>query len=138
MNINRIHALVYSRVARGGLLSVIFRLHWRIVRIICHCDIPSRIDLTGVYLCYNGFGIVINPESKIGSGTVIQHSVTIGEMDGSRKCPVIGKNVFVGARAMVLGDIKVGDNVKIGAGAVVIKDVPDNCTVVGVPTRIVE
>lgn len=136
MNINRIHASVYSHITRGGVFSIIKKLQWRIIRIICHCDIPSGIDLTGVYLCHNGFGIVINPESIIGSGTVIQHSVTIGEMDGSHKCPVIGKNVFIGARAMVLGDIKVGDNVKIGAGAVVIKDVPDNCTVVGVPARI--
>ena len=44
---------------------------------------------------------------------------------------------MIGAGACVLGNIKIGDNVKIGANAVVLKDVPDNCTVVGVPAQIV-
>ena len=39
---------------------------------------------------------------------------------------------------MILGSVKIGDNVKIGAGAVVLSDVPDNCTVVGVPAKIVK
>jgi serine O-acetyltransferase len=58
-------------------------------------------------------------------------------MDGSHKWPIIGKNCFIGARSMVLGDINVGDNVKVGAGAVVINDVPSNNTVVGVPAKLV-
>ena len=37
----------------------------------------------------------------------------------------------------MLGAIEVGDNSRIGAGAVVVKPVPENCTVVGVPGRIV-
>ena len=44
----------------------------------------------------------------------------------------------IGAHAVVLGDITIGDNVKIGAGSVVVKDVPPNCTVVGVPGRVVK
>lgn len=38
----------------------------------------------------------------------------------------------------MLGEVKIGDNVKIGANAVVLKDIPDNCTVVGVPGIIVK
>ena len=41
------------------------------------------------------------------------------------------------SNAIVLGSITIGNNVKIGAGSVVLKDVPDNCTVVGVPGRVV-
>ena len=44
----------------------------------------------------------------------------------------------VGCDAKVLGSIYIGDNVRIGAGSVVLRDVPSNCTVVGVPGRIVE
>lgn len=51
--------------------------------------------------------------------------------------PDIGRNVFIGARAMILGAIRIGNNVKIGAGAIVLSDVPDNCTVVGTPARII-
>ena len=64
--------------------------------------------------------------------------MTIGGRGGVRGCPVIGKNVLIGANALVLGKITVGDNAKIGAGAVVLHDVPANCTVVGNPARIVK
>ena len=45
---------------------------------------------------------------------------------------------MISAGAKVLGSFKIGDNVKIGAGSVVLESVPDNCTVVGVPGRIVK
>ena len=56
----------------------------------------------------------------------------------SHKAPRIGKNVFIGAKATILGDIEIGNNVKIGACTLVMNDIPDNCTVVGVPGRIVK
>lgn len=70
-------------------------------------------------------------------GGVIQHSVTIGELD-THDAPVIEENVYIGARAMILGDITIGKNSKIGAGAIVLTDVPPNCTAVGVPARIIK
>ena len=45
--------------------------------------------------------------------------------------------MVVGAGAKVLGNLQVGNNVRIGAGSVVLRDVPKDCTVVGVPGRIV-
>ena len=59
-----------------------------------------------------------------------------GKEQGKRH-PTIGHNVVVSSNAIVLGSITIGNNVKIGAGSVVLADVPDNCTVVGVPGRIV-
>jgi acetyltransferase-like isoleucine patch superfamily enzyme len=50
---------------------------------------------------------------------------------------VIGKNVFLGANAVVLPGVSIGDYSIIGAGAVVTKDVPANSIVVGNPARIV-
>lgn len=114
------------------------KLRKHFIRIMFGCDIPfeARIDKDVVF-CHNAFGVVINPRTIVhGGGTVIQHGVTIGELDDSG-APEIGRNVFVGAKAMILGPIKVGDNVKIGAGAVVLSNIPNNCTVVGVPARIV-
>lgn len=49
---------------------------------------------------------------------------------------VIGKNVFLGANAVVLPGIKVGDNSIIGAGAVVTKDVPEAVVVAGNPAKV--
>ena len=54
------------------------------------------------------------------------------------KSPVLGNNVYIGAGAKIIGGITIGNNVKIGAGSVVVKNVPDNCTVVGNPARIIK
>lgn len=81
-------------------------------------------------------GIYISTFAEIGHGCRIYQNVTIGEVN--RKAPVVGDNVLIGAGAVLIGDIKIGNNVKIGAGAVVNKNIPDNCTVVSQPIRIIE
>ena len=48
----------------------------------------------------------------------------------------IGKNVWVGANAIILPGVHIGDNSIVGAGAVVTKDVPNNVIVVGNPAKI--
>ena len=50
---------------------------------------------------------------------------------------VIGNNVFVGADAILLPNIKIGNNVIIGAGTLVSKDIPDNSVVAGNPGKII-
>ena len=63
--------------------------------------------------------------------------MTIGELD-TQKAPVIGKNVYIGTKATILGDIVIGDNVKIGACILVMEDVPADSTIVGVPGHIIK
>lgn len=128
-----------QRCYMGGVISKTFaKIIYRYIRVRYQCDIPYSCKLYNVYLCHNGFGIVINPKSIIGEGTYIQHSVTIGINEDTGAAPVIGKNVRIGARAMVIGGVNVGDNAIIGAGAVVVKDVPSGATVVGVPARVIK
>jgi serine O-acetyltransferase len=74
---------------------------------------------------------------RIGDYCWINQQVTVG-WDDNNGCPTIGNNVRIAAGAVVFGKITVGDNVVIGANAVVHKDVPANCTVVGVPAYIVK
>lgn len=119
----------------GGKLKIISILLHRLIRFYYHCDIPYSLDLQGVYFNHKGFGIVINPDAKIGKGTNIQHCVTIGENKGG--VPIIGQNVYIGAKASIIGPIKIGNNAKIGAGALVLCDVPDGCTAVGVPAKVI-
>ena len=79
----------------------------------------------------------------IGEGFRIDHNycVTIGKgkvpNENGLIQPILGDNVDVYPNAVIFGGIRIGNNVKIGAGAVVNKDVPDNCTVVGNPMRII-
>jgi len=50
----------------------------------------------------------------------------------------IGRNVWVGARAVILPGVHIGDNAVVGAGAVVTRDVPPYTVVAGVPARIIK
>jgi serine O-acetyltransferase len=88
----------------------------------------------------HGMGIVIGETAEIGDNCVIFQGVTLGgtgKHQGKRH-PSIGNNVLIGCQATLLGPITVGNKVKIGAETVIIGyDVPDNCTVVGAPGKIV-
>lgn len=81
-------------------------------------------------------GIIISHYAKIGKNCTIFQQVTIAQ-DENNKAAVIGDNVMIGAGAKIIGNVTIGDNVKIGANAVVVKDIPSNCTAVGVPARII-
>lgn len=80
-------------------------------------------------------GIHISTGAAIGTGCTIFQHVVIGSNtlpdSKSHGFPVIGNDVYIGAGAMVIGNVHVGNNVRIGANCVVTKDVPDNCLVVG-------
>ena len=88
----------------------------------------------------HGMGVVIGETSEIGDDVTIFQGVTLGGTgkEKGKRHPTIGDGTVISAGAKVLGSIKIGKNVIIGAGAVVIKAVPDNCTVVGVPGKIVK
>ena len=88
----------------------------------------------------HGDGVVIGETAIIGDDVTIYQGVTLGGTgkDIGKRHPTIGNGVTIGAGAKVLGPISIGDNCKIGAGAIVLKNVPDNCTVVGNPGRIVK
>ena len=83
----------------------------------------------------HGFsGIFISQAAKIGKGCTIFQNVTIGSntLPDSKNAgsPTIGDNVYIGAGATIIGNVKIGNNVRIGAGCSVTRDIPDNCTVV--------
>jgi len=118
-------------IIRKGLAKILYKL----IRWYYHCDIPYSLNVSGCYFCHNGFGVVINPRTKLGEHVEIQHSVTIGSI--GTKTPVIGNHVYIGAKAIIIGGVKISDNAKIGAGAVVINDVPEGCTAVGVPAKVI-
>lgn len=88
----------------------------------------------------HGMGVVIGETAVIGDNCLIYQGATLGGTgkDKGKRHPTLGNNVLVGAGAKVLGPFNVGNNVKIAANAVVLNEIPDNCTAVGVPARIVK
>jgi serine O-acetyltransferase len=86
----------------------------------------------------HGMGIVIGETTIIGDDCMLYQGVTLGgtgKQHGKRH-PTLGNGVTVGVGAKVLGDIFLGDRCKVGGGAVVVRDVPSDCTVVGVPGHV--
>ena len=74
---------------------------------------------------------------RIGDNCFINQHVSIGYNWINERPPIIGNNVSIRAGAKVYGAIHIGDNAVIGANAVITKDVPQNCTVVGIPAKII-
>ncbi len=88
----------------------------------------------------HGTGVVIGETAVIGNDVTIYQGVTLGgtgKHKGKRH-PTIGNNVMIGAGSKVLGPFRVGDNCNIAAGSVVLEEIPDNCTAVGTPARVVK
>lgn len=112
--------------------------HWRFLRFLCS-PMPTLYIYTrnigpGLFI-QHGFSTIIAAKS-IGKNCSINQQVTIGYSNDHDR-PTIGDNVVITAGAKVIGAVQIGSNSKIGANAVVVKNVPENCTVVGVPAYIV-
>ncbi len=88
----------------------------------------------------HGSGVIIGETTIIGNNVTLFQGVTLGGTgkESGKRHPTIGDNVMISTGAKVLGSFTVGENSKIGAGSVVLEEVPPNCTVVGVPGRIVK
>lgn len=88
----------------------------------------------------HGMAVVIGETAEIGDDVTIYQGVTLGGTgkDTGKRHPTIGDHVVISTGAKVLGPFRVGNNSKIGAGSVVLEEIPDNCTVVGIPGKIVK
>lgn len=88
----------------------------------------------------HGSGVIIGETTVIGDNVTLYQGVTLGGTgkEQGKRHPTLKDNVMVSAGAKILGSFTIGENSKIGAGSVVLEEVPPNCTVVGVPGRIVK
>ena len=120
---------------RHVLLVIYFVLNI-MVMMFTGINIRFNAEIGKGFVIHNFSGIFIGA-IKMGKDCTVNQGVTIGSIRGSTHRPVIGDNVYFGAGSKVLGAITVGDNVVIGANSLVITSVPDNCTVVGVPAKII-
>ena len=88
----------------------------------------------------HGTGVVIGETAVLGDNVTLYQVVTLGGTgkEQGKRHPTLEDNVMVSAGAKILGSFTIGENSKIGAGSVVLGPVPANCTVVGIPGRIVK
>ena len=92
----------------------------------------------GVFIDH-GMGVVIGETAEVGDSCLLYQGVTLGGTgkESGKRHPTLASNVVVGAGAKVLGALTIGTNTRIGAGSVVVRDVEANCTVVGIPGRVI-
>src|SRR4051794_36176921 len=119
-----------------------------VIRPPFHCDYGINIRLgAGAFLNFNCV-ILDVVEVTIGDGAQIGPGVQILAADHPRDAgtrasglefgrPVrIGRNVWIGAGAMILPGVSIGDDALVGAGSVVARDVPPGATAFGNPARV--
>lgn len=136
------HAIIHHRIAHffyRHRLFFIARMISHINRFLTGIEIHPGAKIGKGLFIDHGSGVVIGETTEIGDNVTLYQGVTLGGTgkEKGKRHPTIGNNVTISVGAKVLGNIKIGDNVKIGGGSVVLRDVPSNCTVVGVPGRIV-
>lgn len=100
---------------------------------------PGATIGNGLFIDH-GHGVIIGETAVVGENVTLYQGVTLGGTgkEKGKRHPTIGDNVMISAGAKILGSFTVGENSKIGAGSVVVEEVPPNCTVVGIPGRIVK
>lgn len=121
-------------------LKSLARISSQFTRFMTGVEIHPGAQIGRRFFIDHAMGVIIGETTIIGDDCTLYQGVTLGGTgnETGKRHPTLGNNVIVGVGAAVLGNITVGDNSKIGGGAVAVKDVPPNCTVVGIPGRIVK
>ena len=136
-------AILSYRVAhRWFLKGHYFWARWLSQRTVRKTGIEIHPGATigkGLFIDH-GSGVIIGETAIIGNNVTLYQGVTLGGTgkEQGKRHPTLEDNVMVSAGAKILGSFTIGENSKIGAGSVVLTPVPPNCTVVGVPGRIVK
>ena len=122
----------------------------------CYIEPPLHANWGGRFVhfgsnVYANFNLTLVDDTHIyvGDCTMIGPNVTVAtgghpilpelrEQAYQYNAPVhIGKNVWIGAGAVIVPGITIGDNSVIGAGSVVVKDIPAGVVAVGNPCRVI-
>ncbi|MBN2162002.1 MAG: acyltransferase [Pontiellaceae bacterium] len=100
----------------------------------------------------NNLQIIANRSVRIGTECLIGELVSIydsdfhetnplermGESDGKVSEVVIGNNVWIGSRSIILKGTTIGDNTVIAAGSIVAKSIPANVIAGGNPAKVIK
>jgi len=123
-----------------------YKLYWlarftsTLARWITGIEIHPGAVIGRRFFIDHGMGVVIGETSEIGDDCMMYHGVTLGgtSWDKVKRHPTLKDGVIIGAGAKILGPITLGKNVRVGSNSVVVRSVDDNCTVVGIPGRVLK
>jgi acetyltransferase-like isoleucine patch superfamily enzyme len=120
----------------------------RLMRAGAVIDIGPDVGLSGTSIC-SAISVAIGAETMIGADVIIADSDFHALPANNRRYEnrpeyisavpvVIGRNVFIGARSIILKGVTIGDNSVIGAGSIVTRNIPANVIAAGNPCRILK
>ncbi|HEX6593759.1 MAG TPA: serine O-acetyltransferase [Bacillota bacterium] len=137
-----LHAIWWHRLAHAFYKRRFFfiaRALSQLNRFLTGVEIHPGARIGRRFFIDHGMGVVIGETCEIGDDVTVFQGVTLGGTgkEKGKRHPTIKDNALIATGAKVLGSITIGENSKIGAGSVVLKNVPDHCTVVGIPGRVV-
>lgn len=146
LNYPGVHAIFFYRINHflwtKCHMKLIARFLSQVARFFTGIEIHPGATIGKRLFIDHGMGVVIGETTIIGDDCLLYQGVTLGGVGtGEHTCkrhPTLHNNVMISAGAKIIGDITIGDNSIVGANSVVLKDVPPNCTVVGVPGMIVK
>lgn len=143
---NGFHAMCFHRMNnwlyRIGL-KALARFFANIGRILTGIEIHPGATIGKNLFIDHGTGVVIGQTAIIGDNVTIYHGVTLGGVGRSgddpngKRHPTVEDGAMIGSGSQVLGNITMGKNAKIGSNSVVTIDIPEGCTALGIPARII-
>ena len=144
VNYPGVHAMFFYRITHF-LWNIKFKFTARflsqVARFLTGIEIHPGATIGKRLFIDHGMGVVIGETTIIGDDCTLYQGVTLGGVGTgnhtTKRHPTLLNNVMISAGAKVIGNVTIGNNSIVGASSVVLKDVPDNCTVIGIPGRIV-
>lgn len=134
---------------RAQVFGYLSKLGWQVVNVIHPSAVISKTAVLGKGVAVMG-GVVVNSGAQIGdnvivnSGAIVDHDCHIGDhvhiapgvvLSG---CVRVGPYSHIGTGASVRQEVSIGSEAVIGVGAAVVGNVPDRCTVAGVPAKVLK
>ena len=115
--------------------AVLYYLLFYLVQMFTGISIQAYARIGRRFVVRNFSCIFVLAES-IGDDFTVCEGVTVGNIRGKPRLPIIGNNVYLEPGCKVLGSVTIGDNVVVRANSLVLTDVPSNCIATGNPARI--
>jgi len=136
------HYEYYLNLNSRNLFQIVKKHIWRFLyrhsQLRYSLYIGTNVVGPGLNIMHPGYRHLMKVGS-IGKNCTILPMVLIGKKHPNTKTKVqIGDNCYISTGVTILSPVKIGNNVTIAAGAVVTKDIPDNCTVAGVPAQYIK